>query len=211
MIFWAPSIPLLTPCGTWKNGFAIAFIYTAKLNAVSRKSTLTTCPRIKSLNNTSPQHRDPPVHAAAILHENYTSPKATQLTNSRRSRCLGNYPRRTLRAPAPKTTEIWLKIKPRSRPLYSGHLCGTQRKTTPYPAPQILKSSFLLNHETSPQPPPRASHATTRLKPHGGGSSAARDRDKPRQGVVVSSLVVIRSGAVGFIDWLDLIWVEALD
>jgi hypothetical protein len=29
-----------------------------------------------------------------------------------------------------------------------------------------------------------------------------RDRDKPRQGVVANTLVVIRLGAVGFIDWL---------
>jgi hypothetical protein len=35
----------------WKNGSAIASIYTARLSAVSRKSTLTVRPRIKSLKD----------------------------------------------------------------------------------------------------------------------------------------------------------------
>src|SRR5260370_34945191 len=35
-------------------------------------------------------------------------------------------------------------------------------------------------------------------------AAAYRERDKPRQGGVARSLAVIRSGAVGFIDWLDL-------
>ena len=30
-----------------------------------------------------------------------------------------------------------------------------------------------------------------------------RDGDKPRQGVMVSTLSLFRNGAVGFIDWLD--------
>src|SRR6266496_5735791 len=31
----------------------------------------------------------------------------------------------------------------------------------------------------------------------------SRERDKPRQGAVASSLELYRNGAVGFIDWLD--------
>ena len=31
---------------------------------------------------------------------------------------------------------------------------------------------------------------------------AYRERDKPRQGVVASTLNLFRNGAVGFIDWL---------
>jgi hypothetical protein len=58
-----------------------------------RKSTLTACPRIKSQNSTGPPHREPPLYAAAILHENYTPPQATQFTNYRRSRPLGNHSR----------------------------------------------------------------------------------------------------------------------
>ena len=33
---------------------------------------------------------------------------------------------------------------------------------------------------------------------------AQRERDKPRQGVVANILALIRSGAVGFIVWLDV-------
>src|SRR6266436_2057994 len=33
-----------------------------------------------------------------------------------------------------------------------------------------------------------------------------RERDKPRQGVVASTLDSFRGGAVGFIDWLDRSW-----
>jgi hypothetical protein len=39
--------------------------------------------------------------------------------------------------------------------------------------------------------------------------SAQRERDKPRQGVVASSLKWLRNGAVGFINWLDAFGVTA--
>ena len=38
---------------------------------------------------------------------------------------------------------------------------------------------------------------------------AQRERDKPRQGVVASSLDLFRHGAVGFINWLDAFGVTA--
>ena len=38
----------------------------------------------------------------------------------------------------------------------------------------------------------------------GGYRGAKRDRDKPQQGVVPSTLNLHRNGAVGFIDWLDV-------
>ena len=39
--------------------------------------------------------------------------------------------------------------------------------------------------------------------------SIQRDRDKPRRGVVASTLSLFRQRAIGFIDWLDLLMMSS--